>query len=234
MESRISNSFREMRCSPEIRNWKFEIRNGARAPLPSRGLAGNIGTMMSEVLVERKLAGGVLLRVVRGDLTEERVDAIVNAASSQLAHGGGVAGAIVRKGGAVIQEESNRVAPVPVGETAVTSAGGLPARYVIHAVGPVWGEGDEDRKLYSAFYNSLQRAGDLGCTSLSLPAISSGIFGFPKDRCAKIFVDAVESYVAGHPDSSLREIRATSIDEGTSVLFAGEVRRRLGQGGETR
>ncbi len=190
--------------------------------------------MMNEVLVERRLAGDRLLRVVRGDLTEERVDAIVNAANSQLAHGGGVAGAIVRKGGAVIQEESDGMAPVRVGETAVTSAGRLAARYVIHAVGPVWGEGDEDRKLYSAFYNSLKRAGDLGCTSLSLPAVSSGIFGFPKDRCARIFVDAVESYVAGHPESSLREIRATNIDEGTSVLFVEEVRRRLGQSGEKR
>ncbi|MEW6366590.1 MAG: macro domain-containing protein [Acidobacteriota bacterium] len=189
---------------------------------------------MSEVLVERELAGGRVLRVMHGDLTDERVDAIVNAANSQLAHGGGVAGAIVRKGGAVIQEESSRVAPVPVGETAVTSAGGLPARYVIHAVGPVWGEGDEDRKLYSAFYNSLKRAGDLECKSVSLPAISSGIFGFPKERCAKIFVDAVESYLAEHPESSLREIRATNIDQATSVLFSEEVRRRVGQGGEKR
>ena len=90
---------------------------------------------------------GVNLSVVRGDLTESNVDAIVNAANSYLQHGGGVAGAIVRKGGFGIQEESNRIGFVPVGGCAVTSGGNLKARYVIHAVGPMWGEGDEENKL---------------------------------------------------------------------------------------
>ena len=89
---------------------------------------------------------GVRLRVLRGDLTEARTDAIVNAANSHLQHGGGVAGAIVRKGGRIIQEESNRIGFVPVGKAAITGAGALKARFVIHTVGPMWGEGDEAGK----------------------------------------------------------------------------------------
>jgi len=95
-----------------------------------------------------------ILRVKRGDITDEKVDAIVNAANSHMQHGGGVAGDIVSKGGRVIQEESNRIGSLPVGSVAVTTAVSLPARYVKHAVGPVWGEGGENEKLKSAVLNS--------------------------------------------------------------------------------
>ncbi len=95
-------------------------------------------------IVAEASAGGARVRVIRGDLTEAPVDAIVNAANSHLQHGGGVAGAIVRKGGQVIQEESDRIGFVPAGKAALTSAGRLPARFVIHTVGPRWGEGDEE------------------------------------------------------------------------------------------
>src|SRR5512138_3228223 len=97
-----------------------------------------------------KKIGKTIIRLVSEDLTERDVDAIVNAANSRLQHGGGVAGAIVRKGGQVIQEESDAIGYVPVGSAAMTSGGRLRARHVIHAVGPMMGEGDEDNKLRRA------------------------------------------------------------------------------------
>lgn len=152
-----------------------------------------------KVISEKKIEGK-LLRLVLGDITERDVDAIVNAANSYLQHGGGVAGAIVKKGGHIIQEESDRVGFVPVGNAAITSAGRLPAKYVIHAVGPRMGEGDEDNKLKEAIINSLQLAEKKGIKSISIPAISSGIFGFPKDRCAMILVRMALDYIRKIPE----------------------------------
>ena len=147
-----------------------------------------------KIISEHKI-GDKTLRLVQGDLTERDVDAIVNAANSYLQHGGGVAGAIVRKGGQIIQEESNKIGFVPVGGVAITGAGKLPAKFVIHAVGPRMGEGDEDNKLKNAVLSSLLLATEKGLKSISIPAISSGIFGFPKDRCAAILVkEASELY----------------------------------------
>jgi O-acetyl-ADP-ribose deacetylase (regulator of RNase III) len=144
--------------------------------------------------VERTIEGATI-RLVSEDLTERDVDAIVNAANSHLQHGGGVAGAIVRKGGQVIQEESDRIGYVPVGGAALTGAGRLKARHVIHAVGPRMGEGDEDRKLASAITSVLKLAAEKGLRSLSVPAISAGIFGFPKDRCARILVGETAAFL---------------------------------------
>lgn len=185
---------------------------------------------MNEVIREHLLPAGQRIRLVQGDLTEEAVDAIVNAANRHLAHGAGVAGAIVRKGGDVIQRESDRLAPVPVGEAVVTGAGALPARFVIHAVGPRWGEGDEDEKLRRAASNSLARAEERGCASIALPAISSGIFGFPKERCARILVQAAVDFCGAHPESALREIRFTLFDEPTASVFQEEFDRRWSNG----
>lgn len=129
-----------------------------------------------------------IIRLVKGDITERAVDAIVNAANSYLKHGGGVAGAILRKGGGIIQKESDKIGFVPVGSSVVTGAGKLPCNAVIHAVGPKMGEGNEDAKLRSSLNSSLTLASERKFRSISIPAISSGIFGFPKDRCAKILV----------------------------------------------
>ncbi len=121
------------------------------------------------------------------DITELEVDAIVNAANQYLEHGGGVAAAIVRKGGHVIQEESRewvrRYGPVPVGGVAVTSAGSLKARYVIHAVGPRCGI-DPIERLREAVKNALLKAEELSCKSIAFPAISTGAFGCPYDKAA--------------------------------------------------
>jgi len=174
---------------------------------------------------ELSLKGGRILRIKKGDITDEEVDAIVNAANSHLQHGGGVAGAIVRKGGRIIQEESNKIGYVPVGGVAVTSAGSLKAKYVIHAVGPRWGEGNEDEKLKNAVLNSLKKAQELGLESISLPAISSGIFGFPKERCAKIMIKTIIDFFEENKESTLKVVNCCNIDDYTNNLFLEEIKK---------
>jgi O-acetyl-ADP-ribose deacetylase (regulator of RNase III) len=173
--------------------------------------------VISEITVS-----GKKLRLVQGDITERDVDAIVNAANSYLQHGGGVAGAIVRKGGQIIQEESDRIGFVPVGNAAVTVGGRLPARFVIHAVGPRMGEGDEDNKLSSAVRSSLLLAAQKGLKSISIPAISSGIFGFPKDRCAMILIREAIHYIEENQGSSLELIEFCIHDDMTLGFFKKE------------
>jgi len=132
---------------------------------------------------ELRLYNDKTIRLVKGDITERNVDTIVNAANSHLKHGAGVAGAIVRKGGSIIQQESDKIGYVQVGSAVITTSGKLPCNAVIHTVGPRMGEGNEDSKLRKAVQSSLKLASDQGFKSISMPAISSGIFGFPKDRC---------------------------------------------------
>ena len=146
--------------------------------------------------MERKIRNSTL-ELIEGDITEMATDAIANAANSHLQHGGGVAGAIVRKGGWIIQEESNKIGYVPVGEAAITTAGKLKTKYVIHAVGPVWRDGNEneDEKLKNATLNSLKLADRNNLRSIAFPAISAGIFGFPIDRCAKIMLSTTIEYL---------------------------------------
>jgi O-acetyl-ADP-ribose deacetylase (regulator of RNase III) len=172
-------------------------------------------------VVEKKI-GKTMLRLVSADLTERDVDAIVNAANSRLQHGGGVAGAIVRKGGRVIQEESDRIGHVPVGGAAITTGGELKARYVIHAVGPRMGEGDEDRKLKNAINSVLDLASEERFKSISVPAISAGIFGFPKDRCAKILVGETVAFLKNKPESSLEMVELCISDLEAFGFFKGE------------
>jgi len=179
-----------------------------------------------EVLLERSYKG-VTIKVIHGDITDEDTEAIVNAANSSLKHGGGVAGAIVRKGGAVIQEESDKIGYVPVGKAVYTSAGNLKANYVIHTVGPVWGEGNEEEKLRSAIRSALEVAEELKVKSVALPAVSTGIFGYPKESGVKVITDEVLKYIDNNPETRLKEIHFTNIDKLTSELFYGELLRRL-------
>jgi O-acetyl-ADP-ribose deacetylase (regulator of RNase III) len=174
-----------------------------------------------KILAEKAIDGRIL-RLIQGDITERDVDAVVNAANSHLQHGGGVAGAIVRKGGKVIQEESNEIGYTPVGTAVITGAGKLRARFVIHAVGPRMGEGGEDNKLKNAISNSLKLASKKGLKSISLPAISSGIFGFPKDRCAEILVKEALNYIEENPKSSLQLIEFCIYDDLTKEYFQRE------------
>jgi O-acetyl-ADP-ribose deacetylase (regulator of RNase III) len=174
-----------------------------------------------KIISEHKI-NGKILRLVQGDITDRDVDAIVNAANSHLQHGGGVAGAIVRKGGQVIQDESDKIGFTPVGTAVITGAGKLPARFIIHAVGPRMGEGDEDNKLKNAVRNSLMLASEKGLKSISIPAISSGIFGFPKDRCAKILVGENAGFLKENKDASLHTIELCIRDDTTLNYFKKE------------
>jgi len=135
------------------------------------------------------------LILMEGDITEIEVDAIVNPANAQLILGSGVAGAIRDKGGPSIQEECNRIGGTYVGGAVLTSGGNLSARYVIHAVGPQYGEGDEDTKLRNATVNSLLLAEEHNLKSLAFPAISTGIYGFPVATCAEIMLTIVVEFL---------------------------------------
>jgi O-acetyl-ADP-ribose deacetylase (regulator of RNase III) len=177
---------------------------------------------MNTVLLERKLPSDQIIQIVQGDITAEDVDAIVNAANERLQHAGGVAWAISKKGGAAIQKESEewirQHGPVPHSAPAWTSGGQLPAKYVIHTVGPVWGDGDEDKKLSDAVTGSLRLADELQCSSLAMPAISTGIFGFPRDRAAGIIFSALEDYFAKN-SSKLRTVKLVLFDQSTVDVF---------------
>lgn len=145
----------------------------------------------------QKKVNNCSIELVKGDITEMDTDAIVNAANAQLILGGGVAGAIRRKGGPKIQEECNKIGGTFVGGAVITTGGNLKAKQVIHAVGPRMGEGDEDNKLRNATLNSLKVADENNLKSISFPAISTGIFGYPLDRCAKIMLSETINYLKG-------------------------------------
>jgi O-acetyl-ADP-ribose deacetylase len=150
---------------------------------------------------------------VQGDITKQEVDAIVNAANSSLLGGGGVDGAIHRAGGPAILEECRTLGGCETGSAKATGAGLLPARYVIHAVGPIWHGGDrgEDEALASCHRVSLGLASELGCRTVAFPAISTGAFGFPLDRAARIAIATAADELGRRPE----------LDEVRFVLFDG-------------
>jgi O-acetyl-ADP-ribose deacetylase (regulator of RNase III) len=178
---------------------------------------------MNQTLKDHTFQSGQKLELAQGDITAETVDAIVNAANLHLMHGAGVAGAIVRRGGPQIQVESSQWVqehgPVTHAEPAVTLAGNLPCRYVIHAVGPVWGEGDEQVKLEAAIRGSLQLANRLCLNSIAFPAISTGIFGFPQSLAAQVILSSIQDYLTHSPTSSIKLIRLVLFDQETLQAF---------------
>ena len=159
------------------------------------------------------------IELTQGDITRVRVDAIVNAANEALQLGSGVAGAIRVNGGPTIQEECDRIGTCAVGQAVVTPAGKLAAKWVIHAVGPVWkgGNSGEEMLLASAVLQALRRAEDIGATSVALPAISSGGFGFPLESAAEISVAAAKSF-APHAEY-VQKIVFCLFDETTFKAF---------------
>ncbi len=149
------------------------------------------------------------VKLRQGDLTESRADAIVNAANNDLFLGGGVAGAIRSKGGPAIQEECDRLGPIAIGEAAITGAGRLPSKFVIHAASMRLGGSTTEAYLRAATRNSLKRANEKGLKSIAFPAIGTGIAGFPIDRCARVMLDEVREHLCG----------PTSIERVEFVLF---------------
>ena len=138
------------------------------------------------------------IRLEQGDITELNTDVIVNAANAQLIMGGGVAGAIKRKGGPQIQEECNELGSTFVGGAVITTGGNLKAKHVIHAVGPRMGEGNEEEKLKNATLNSLKLMDKHSLKKIAFPAISTGIFGYPIDKAAKIMIATVKEYLSSN------------------------------------
>jgi len=163
------------------------------------------------------------LETTRGDITGERVDAIVNAANEDLLPGGGVCGAIHRAAGPDLARWCAEAAPCPTGDARATPGGSLPARHVIHAVGPVWrgGGAGEDQALASCHVRALEVAADLGCRSVAFPAISTGIYGFPAERAAPIAVRALRGALGRLPGIELVRLVLFSAD--LERIYAGAV-----------
>lgn len=170
----------------------------------------------------------ILIR--QGDITEESSDAIVNPANELLQHGGGAAAAISQRGGPIVQKQSyeiiDKIGILPTGKAVITDSGNLPCKYIIHTVGPRMGEGAEDIKLRKAVWSSLTLAELYNLVSISLPAISSGIFGFPKDRCAEILLKTCIEFL-NQQDITLKTIVMCNRDKGTYDLFINEAKKYL-------
>lgn len=157
-----------------------------------------------------------MIKVVQGDLTAQPVSAIVNAANEHLQHGGGVAAAIVQAGGQVIQSESdqwvNEHGPIGPGRAAITSAGRLPAQYVIHVVGPRFREGQDNKALLQqAVTAALDAAALSGCRTVAMPAISAGIFGYPRAEACRVIVAATQRWLDRRP-GLISEVRLVGFD----------------------
>ncbi len=165
---------------------------------------------------------GRTLQLTLGDITQQQVDAIVNAANSQLAGGGGVDGAIHRRGGPAIMADTNRKYPegCPTGSAVISTAGELPARYVIHAVGPRWngGRSGEAESLAGAYQKSLQLAAEHGCQAIALPAISCGIYGYPVDQACRIALATTKAFL--EQDPTVEHARFVLFSEGILGAFA--------------
>lgn len=167
--------------------------------------------------------------IEQGDLTEAAVEAIVNAANNDLELGGGVAGAIRRKGGPVIQEECDRIGRIPIGEAAVTSGGKLKAHYVIHAASMQLGGRTTAEALRASTRNALARAAEKGARSIAFPAVGTGIAGFPMRECAEVMLEEVVKHLKGK--TSVEQVRFVLFDQPARETFEkvwSQIRQKLG------
>ncbi len=171
--------------------------------------------------------------VLKGDITDVEADAIVNAANRFLKHGGGVAAAIVKKGGYIIQKESNKIVaemgPLEVGEAVATTAGKLKAKKVIHTVGPMYGEGNEREKLIKAVYNSLRLADSMGFESIAFPAISTGIYRVPLSLASNAIIDGIKLFIDENPETSIKKILLVLYTTSAYDVFRETSRKKLGK-----
>jgi O-acetyl-ADP-ribose deacetylase (regulator of RNase III) len=163
------------------------------------------------------------IKLIQGDITKLKVDSIVNAANSSLMGGGGVDGAIHRAGGPAILEECREIVArqgrCGTGNAVITSGGNLPAKYVIHTVGPIWhgGNNNEAKMLENAYRNSLKLAVDNGIETIAFPNISTGVYGFPKDRAAQIAVRSVQEFLK--ENNQLRQVYFVCFDQENFELY---------------
>jgi len=157
------------------------------------------------------------ITIVEGDVSQQEVDAIVNAANSALVLGSGVAGAIRARGGPTIQAECDRLAPIAVGDAVVTGAGELPARFVIHAAGMPPGGGADEASVRGSMRRSLELAAERGLRTIAVPAIGAGVAGLPLQRAAEILLEEARNHLAG--ETSLEEVRFVLFGEPAYRVF---------------
>jgi len=239
MQVRCSNSTADAtappaRCKPKKR--RRGVKNAPRRPRPLPGTGPGLACAgahnvfrwaadMAAATIGKLTFGAAAFEVVISDLLQEPVECIVNAANSELAHGGGVAAAIRQAAGSELDQECRQRirahGRIPVGEAVVTTAGRLPFKGVIHAVGPRFGVGDEENKLVQTLKNAFLRAHERGWKSLTFPAVSSGIFSVPHDICARAYLRAVREFFTLYPQSPLQTIRL--------ALFPGPLAEHLRQ-----
>ena len=176
--------------------------------------------------------GATLLSLVQGDITQQETDAIVNAANSTLLGGGGVDGAIHRRGGAVILEECRRIRAtafpegLPTGEAVSTTGGALPAQRVVHTVGPIWrgGHAGEAELLARAYRNSLRVAAEEGLRTIAFPSVSTGAYGYPTERAAEVALRAVQQEIHARPDA-FDEVRFVLFSERDVAIYRDALQR---------
>ncbi len=182
---------------------------------------------MGEPAVYR--VGSCQLSIVEGDITEQSVDAVVNAANRHLAGGGGVDGAIHRAGGPAIMEETRRRYPkgCPTGQAVISGGGNLPARYVIHAVGPIWAGGvkGERELLAGAYRRSLELAVEHECQSVAFPALSAGAYGYPAEQAAEVAIGEIADFLRTH--GKPQEVRLVLFGQPMWSVFVGVADRLL-------
>lgn len=188
-----------------------------------RLLSLSVSAAHIDILVPDNLSAGPRVTAVTGDLTMQQVDVIVNAANANLQHGGGVAAAIVRAGGSIIQRESDewisRNGPVPTGTAAITTAGTMPASHVVHVVGPIYRPGEDNEGLLrAAVSGALDAAVEIGARSVAFPAISAGVFGYPLAEATGVLVDELVRWLAGHV-ANLDEVRLVGFTESVTEHF---------------
>lgn len=169
---------------------------------------------MNKLITQKQFDETHMVSVVEGNILDEKTDAIVNAANENLNHGGGIAKQIADAAGAAMVEESKRLKRVPTGAAAMTKAGDLHYKAIIHAVGPIYSHydpEDADDLLCSAIQASIKQAEEAGFSSISIPAVSSGLFGFPVARCTSVIVDAISDHLFWYPETCVKEIRLVAM-----------------------
>lgn len=202
-------------------------------------LSQDVDKSTSEVKYEYEFIHGQVLQVRLGDITEECADIIVNEANGNLNHTSGLASVLVQKGGKEIQVMSDRWVrkhgPVTPGQVAVTEAGQLPCKWLIHAVGPIWRGGNwrEDSELWDSMWNCLVWASKLHATSIAIPTLGATFSGFQKERCAYLLVDCIAKFFNKHPKTKLKEIRIVNHTQVVTDAVVFEVVGKFTSGCET-